>query len=425
MINQYLLGWFTLIVVIFITLLIIKKNPITKNFLIVALFLRSLTTILGEFYITLPGTGMDTYTYEQFAFTYSQTYKYNIISQFLTGDSYFLSKFISIFYTIFDRSPMMANMLSVGFGIGSVFLIYRLTLILWGNNTAVKAGWFVALFPSFILYSSILMREVYVIFFLTYALITCIHFIDTNRFIYFVKAFFGFFLSALFHGPIILGFFIFLIFLFFKILKENHYFIRFSKRKIYLIFILPLILIPFVTYYLGYYSIPKLGSMKDFGYIKKDNLRYMTNSKQPELKSFGQKIIWKVNKAASVCHFEKCEASYPSSTVPKDMIEMMYLTPIRMFYFLYAPFPWDIKSPKHLIGLFDAIFYIYLSICVFRNRKNLYENPKTRFLIFILISYIFVYSFGVGNFGTGIRHRLKFLVILIAIAAPKLKKIKF
>ena len=96
-----------------------------------------------------------------------------------------------------------------------------------------------------------------------------------------------------------------------------------------------------------------------------------------------------------------------------------------MFYFLYAPFPWDIKSPKHLIGLFDAIFYIYLSICVFRNRKNLYENPKTRFLIFILISYIFVYSFGVGNFGTGIRHRLKFLVILIAIAAPKLKKIKF
>ena len=96
-----------------------------------------------------------------------------------------------------------------------------------------------------------------------------------------------------------------------------------------------------------------------------------------------------------------------------------------MVYFLYSPFPWDIKSPKHLIGLLDAILYLYLSICAFQNRKFLYENSQTRFLFLILISYVFIYSFGVGNFGTGIRHRLKFIVILIAIAAPTIKKIKF
>ena len=39
--------------------------------------------------------------------------------------------------------------------------------------------------------------------------------------------------------------------------------------------------------------------------------------------------------------------------------------------------------------------------------------------------YVFAYSFGVGNFGTGIRHRLKFIGILIAIAAPKIARIKF
>ena len=39
--------------------------------------------------------------------------------------------------------------------------------------------------------------------------------------------------------------------------------------------------------------------------------------------------------------------------------------------------------------------------------------------------YIFAYSFGVGNFGTGIRHRLKFIGVLIAIAAPTIVKIKF
>jgi hypothetical protein len=95
-----------------------------------------------------------------------------------------------------------------------------------------------------------------------------------------------------------------------------------------------------------------------------------------------------------------------------------------MIYFLYSPFPWDIKQIKHLVGLLDSLFYIYLSICIFTNLKYLLKNPQTNFLIILLLIYIFIYSFGVGNFGTGIRHRLKIIGILIAIAAPKIKKIK-
>ena len=70
-----------------------------------------------------------------------------------------------------------------------------------------------------------------------------------------------------------------------------------------------------------------------------------------------------------------------------------------------------------------------LSFCILRNRKVLYKNPQSRFLIMILIMFLTIYSFGVGNFGTSIRHRFKFIGIFIAIAAPlitriKLKKIK-
>lgn len=417
MINQYLLGWVTLSVIVFIVLLIIKKNPSTKYFLITALFLRSFFSILGEFYITLPGSSMDAWTYEQFAFKYSQEYELAIFSLLLNGDSFFLSKIISIFYTLFDRSPMMANMFSVGFGTATVFLIYRFILILWSKDAAIKAGWFAALFPSLILYSTIIMRETYVIFFLTYGLIGCVNFINQEKISYFIKAILGFFLSALFHGPMIIGLFVFLIYIFFKILKSNNYFLRFKKKKLHLFFLLPIISIPFITYFLGYYSIPKIGNYKNFGMIKKEEAR--------NLSGFEEKLIWKINKATIQCHFEECKAAYPTWLVPKDKSELLYLTPLRMVYFLYSPFPWDIKSPKHLIGLLDAILYLYLSICAFQNRKFLYENSQTRFLFLILISYVFIYSFGVGNFGTGIRHRLKFIVILIAIAAPTIKKIKF
>jgi len=227
MISEHLLGWLTLLVVTLTITLITRKHPETSNFIFVALILRSLAVIFDEYFFSLPGSSMDAYTFEQFAFRYSENYGLNIFSQMFNGDSYFLSKIISIFYTLLDRSPMMAKMLSVGFGTATVFLIYRLTLILWGSRAALKVGWFITFFPTLILYSAIIMREIYVIFFLTYALISCVNFIDKYKFIYFLKSFFGFFIAAFFHGPMILGFFIFLIYVFFLILNLNNYFLFF------------------------------------------------------------------------------------------------------------------------------------------------------------------------------------------------------
>ena len=143
-----------------------------------------------------------------------------------------------------------------------------------------------------------------------------------------------------------------------------------------------------------------------------------------ELVGFEESIIWKINKATRSSNKSNTGASFPSWTIPKDIKELIYLSPVRMFYFLYSPFPWDIKRLAHLIGLLDSFFYIYLSYCIMRNLKILNQNSQTRFLIIILIAYVFLYSFGVGNFGTSIRHRLKFIGILIAIAAPKILTIR-
>tara|TARA_Y200000002_G_scaffold339231_1_gene309093 strand:+ start:76 stop:237 length:162 start_codon:yes stop_codon:yes gene_type:complete len=44
-------------------------------------------------------------------------------------------------------------------------------------------------------------------------------------------------------------------------------------------------------------------------------------------------------------------------------------------------------------------------------------------MLMILLAYIFVFGLGVGNFGTGIRHRSKFVIIFILLAAPLIKKL--
>ena len=194
-----------------------------------------------------------------------------------------------------------------------------------GSRFALKAAWFATFFPTLILYSAIIMREVYIIFFLTYALISCVQYIDESKFNYFLKSFFGFFMASLFHGPIILGLFIFIVYVFFLTLKQNNYFLRF-KKNLYLLFILPLILIPIVTYFLGYYSIPKIGNFTNLGNLKADD--------QSKVSGLKDRLIWKMDKAQKQCaSWKKYDASYPSWIVPKDTVEIIYLTPVRMFYF--------------------------------------------------------------------------------------------
>jgi len=417
MISQDLLGWFALLIIILGTLLISKKNLFIKNFLLTAVILRSIFVILDQYLITLPDSTGDALLFEEKAFLYSEEYGLGIISTINQLDSFFISKFISIFYTIFERSPMLAKMLSVGFGTGSVFLIYKLCFIIWGSRVALKAGWVAAIFPSFILYSSLILREVYVIFFLTYALIGCVNFISNSNLNSLVRAFFGFVIAGLFHGPIIIGFFIFSIYACLRILRQNNFFLRFKKKNLKLIFFLPIMTLPLLPFFSGYYSIPKIGNLKNF-----DNFNLKKNT---QIVNFKEKIILKINKATRSLGQSEHGASYPNWTIPKNLKELIFLIPVRMFYLLYAPFPWDIKKVEHIIGLLDAFLYFCLSYYIYLNKKNLFNNPQTFFLILIFLLYILVYSFGVGNFGTGLRHRLKFISLAIVLAGSKLPRFKF
>ena len=49
--------------------------------------------------------------------------------------------------------------------------------------------------------------------------------------------------------------------------------------------------------------------------------------------------------------------------------------------------------------------------------------PTLKIILILLLAYLVVYGIGVGNFGTGIRHRSKFAIIFIILAAPLLPKI--
>ena len=76
----------------------------------------------------------------------------------------FIRWFLAVPYYLLIPSALMAKSISLLFGILSVFLLWKLSKNLWGNNIANRVGWFGALFPSLILYSVLTMRAVYIFF---------------------------------------------------------------------------------------------------------------------------------------------------------------------------------------------------------------------------------------------------------------------
>jgi len=79
-------------------------------------------------------------------------------------------------------------------------------------------------------------------------------------------------------------------------------------------------------------------------------------------------------------------------------------------------------SPSKVL---DSFLYMILVYFIFRNRKVIWNDPALRIILIVLIAYIIIYGVGVSNFGSSIRHRSKFAIELILLAAPLIPRFIF
>ena len=81
-----------------------------------------------------------------------------------------MSLIIAFPYSLFGRSMLLAQSLSLLIGICCICLTFKISQTLFGERTAKNAAWLVTLYPSIILYSVLVLREIYFCFFLLIAL---------------------------------------------------------------------------------------------------------------------------------------------------------------------------------------------------------------------------------------------------------------
>ena len=381
-----LLGFTSIFLVSLITFFIALKSPEISRILLVALTIRVFFLLIGHFIIPLPGSTSDAVDFEIKAWELAEKGFFYILNNFSTNPFVVFSSLHAIPYSLFGRSILMGQSISLLFGIGVIFLGWKLANKIWDKRTANKVGWTIALFPSLILYSVLFMREIYICFFLLLALCGVVSWFKTESFKSIILALIGFIGATILHGAMLVGAIVFMTIVGIKNLKQLF------KSLINLRINLKNLISNKV-------DVPYLGNFKDSTNIVL--------------------LLERTNFAFAGT------ASWPEWTKAKTPIELLYKAPVRSVYFIFSPFPWDIKKTEHLLGVFDGILYMYLFFLILRNIKIIWRDPVLRVILIILLTYIIIFGFGVGNFGTGLRHRSKISVMLILLAGPLIKSLVF
>jgi len=243
------------------------------------------------------------------------------------------------------------------------------------------------------MYSALTNREVFISFFLLLSSINIVKWIKYYNLKYFFLALIFFIPHYFLHGPLIIGAFVLGIIFICSEFSIGLKALISGKIKFTFIIVLISTFIIFSSggYILSNFSIPYIGNS-----IKDINLNLIFNR---------------------AIYLNTGGAAYPDWLLPNEYFDFLSLTFPRIIYFFFSPFPWDIRKLNQLLGLIDSFIYMYLIYHIYKGfifRRSLLKMNK----FFVILGILFiVYSWGVSNYGTGLRHRAKFAPVLVALAS--------
>ena len=78
--------------------------------------------------------------------------------------------------------------------------------------------------------------------------------------------------------------------------------------------------------------------------------------------------------------------------------------PLALLYYLFAPFPWTVRSPLDVYGAFEGLFRIFGVLALFRIPRDELKFALPVALVVAML--IFIWAAGTANYGTASRHHI-------------------
>jgi hypothetical protein len=364
-------------------------------------FIIKIILVLIQLYFVLPGTEFDADSFHNEAIVFSEYLKNNLLSEYNFRRGWIYSVFIGFFYSFFGASKVLGGILSALTWLLSAYIFRKILLTLKIDDYKLNLSLlsYIILFPISFYYTSLMLREVYLLLFVNLFFLSIVNISLKKKFLTKIFNFILFSLSIIllvsFHKAYIVAFILILlfilIFLFFKYLPKK-YLIKISF--IYWIVFL-IVLVVFI--------------------INSEILKY----------GFHTIVNYQIGHFWSNTIFR---ADYLSLQDRTNLVYSFYeLTSViieNIFNYLLQPLPNNITTFKDQILFLENLIRFSLIIYVILSLFGKFQMKSIYFLgLVILLLMEIVYSSGTVNWGSASRHHIPINgLLLLLVFFPKKKR---
>ena len=388
--NELINGYVGIIFSIFVFILTIQGKKNIRVVLLVAFLLRISMCIVYN----LTGDA-DPDGYAEVAQSFMNMDMIELFKNIPMG-AYFYSWIISLFWRFTGNSITIIRILNAILSYYCCIITYYIAKEIYKDEKVQRRiVWCIAIFPSLIRFSSpFASREtIFVFILLMYILCVCRYYYrKQTKYLIFSLAFFV--IGIILHTAMLTFGFLYL-FIMVGRYKNQDAFNRILKTSFFII-----MMIGFITILLK----------NDIG-TEKFNIGGEGISIQ--------KVGGLQESSASG------RAAYLTNLNFSNPALIILMLPVRAVYFLYTPFIWMVRNLLDVFGIADAVMYIYLTYCIWKQYYEIKAKYKfVQYLLFATLATIIFMAAVTSNYGTALRHRAKIVIPLIIIAGPKIFKRK-
>lgn len=358
---------------------------------------RLAMVLVNNYIFRFPQGASDAMVFDQVAKDWAKEGCINAFGYLDPSASYFYSGLLSVFYGCMAPSQMAAQILNAVAGTLSVAFFALAASRMWGVSAARTCAFMIALFPALLVYSAVTLRESFLLLFFSAAVYATVRYSERKNLKWLFLAVAMLLGATLFHGGMAFGIF-----------------------GLVSAAILQRVSIPTIDKNRAFQRIFLTGSLLIvIGGLSVVSLDKIFIPKIGNLAAVDSELISDV-----VSSRAEGNAAYLTGLSVTSIFDIVWQAPIRMVYLLFAPFPWNISSPSHLLGLVDGSFYLAFTVLAIRHRKELRRQPAVMLIAGMLLALTLVYAYGTSNFGTAMRHRAKFYVAIVLIGVPLIHRRK-
>ena len=392
--------WHVFVAIALLTVLALVTDRRFLSPVLVGYAIRVTMAYVHAYVLALPDSQFDAIRFEQVAWMWARDGE--CIEDFTTG-SLLYSWIGSCVYVVVGRSALVLQLLNAFVGALIVVVAAKTTELLASRGRyAVFVGWALALHPSLILYSAITMREVAVVF----CFVVSVHWLTKwaveRSYRYAVWAILWVVISQLFHTGMVAATVMVVGVVMYITVSEHwrrigriHIEVRDARIAVASLMVIG-----------GLAGVGALAILKGYGL---DKLQRLTEVGANFVDVLGQ---WQK-------HVARGRASYLDSLQPDSWIDVVVQTPVRLVYFLGAPFAWMVDGIGDVWGLLDGTFLMVLCglLVVHSIRGGVWRKREYWTVAMVVVVGIVGFAVVTSNYGTAFRHRAKFVSTLFVLYA--------